>query len=140
MDIDRKGPVEYDEKTEKVDTLHFLDHEHDTITSLSLRYGVPASALRSKNSIASDHLLQGRKTILIPGEYYTKGESLSPRPVDGEEEELRKSKIRRFMTTCKVHDYNVAVIYLERADYDLQLAVEAHFADDQWERETSRRR
>lgn len=78
--------------------------------------------------------------MLIPGEYYANGVSLSPRPIDGEEEELRKSKIRRFMTTCKVHDYNIAVIYLERTEYDLQLAVEAHFADDQWERDARRRR
>lgn len=125
----------YNEKQIVEDTLHFLDHEHDTISSLSLRYGVPASALRQRNNIGSDHLLQGRKTILIPGEYYHKGESLSPRPIDGEEEERRKSRIRRFMTTCKVHDYSVAVLYLEQADYDLQLAIEKHIADDQWEKQ-----
>jgi hypothetical protein len=28
--------------------------------------------------------------------------SLSPRPLEGEEEELRKSKIRRWMVACKV--------------------------------------
>jgi hypothetical protein len=116
------------------DTLHFLNHEHDTITSLSLRYGVPAAALRRTNNIASDHLLLGRRTILIPGEYYKGGVSLSPRPVEGEEEELRKNKIRRFMTSCKVADYDVAVLYLEQSHYDLSIAVGAYLGDEAWER------
>ncbi|GJN77335.1 hypothetical protein PLIIFM63780_000825 [Purpureocillium lilacinum] len=116
------------------DTLHFLDHEHDSITSLSLKYGVPATALRRTNNLTSDHLLVGRKTILIPAEYYRAGVSLSPRPVDGEEEELRKSKIRRFMTSCKVSDYDVALLYLEQSAYDLGASIEAFLDDEAWER------
>ncbi|KAL7626275.1 hypothetical protein AAE478_003045 [Parahypoxylon ruwenzoriense] len=116
------------------DTLHFLNHAHDSIHSLSLRYGVPASALRRANNITSDHLLLGRQTVLIPGEHYKGGVSLSPRPIEGEEEEARKSKIRRWMVACKVHEYDVAVLYLEQASYDLELAMEAFFADDEWER------
>lgn len=84
------------------DVLHFVDPNYDTITSLSLRYGVPASALRRTNGLFADHLLAARRTILIPGEYYKGGVSLSPRPVEGEEEEARKSKIRRWMVACKV--------------------------------------
>ncbi|KAK0711178.1 hypothetical protein B0H67DRAFT_277963 [Lasiosphaeris hirsuta] len=117
------------------DTLHFLNHEHDTVTSLSLRYGVPAAALRRANNLGSDHLLQGRRTVLIPGHYYKRGVSLSPRPIEGEEEEARKAKIRRWMVTCKVADYEVAVFYLEQAGYDFYDAVDAYFADEQWERE-----
>ncbi|KAI8187178.1 hypothetical protein KHU50_006938 [Colletotrichum sp. SAR 10_65] len=117
------------------DTLHFLNHQHDTVASLSLRYGVPAAVLRRANNITSDHLLQGRRTVLIPGEYYAAGISLSPRPIEGEEEELRKSKIRRFMTGCKVSDYDVAVLYLEQAAYDLEEAMEAFAADEAWERD-----
>lgn len=117
------------------DTLHFLNHEHDTITSLSLRYGVPAAALRRANNLGSDHLLQGRRTVLIPGHYYKRGVSLSPRPIEGEEEEARKAKIRRWMVTCKVADYEVAVFYLEQAGYDFCDAIDAYFADEQWERE-----
>ncbi|KAI0902264.1 hypothetical protein F4806DRAFT_490735 [Annulohypoxylon nitens] len=115
------------------DTLHFLDHAHDSISSLSLRYGVPASALRRANNITSDHLILGRRTVIIPGEYYKGGVSLSPRPVEGEEEEARKSKIRRWMVACKVHEYDVAVLYLEQAGYDLEMATEAFFADEAWE-------
>lgn len=76
----------------------------------------------------------GRKTILIPGDHYRGGVSLSPRPVNGEEEERRKRKIRTFMTTCKVHDYDVALLYLEQSKFDLDAAMEAHFADEAWER------
>ncbi|KAI1169954.1 hypothetical protein F4777DRAFT_592320 [Nemania sp. FL0916] len=115
------------------DTLHFLDHAHDTINSLSLRYGVPASALRRANNISSDHLIVGRRTVVIPGQYY-KGASLSPRPIEGEEEEMRKAKIRRWMVACKVHEYDVAVLYLQKAGYDLQLATDEYFADEEWER------
>ncbi|TQN68975.1 hypothetical protein CSHISOI_06493 [Colletotrichum shisoi] len=117
------------------DTLHFLDHEHDTVASLSLRYGVPAAVLRRANNITSDHLLHGRRTVLVPGEYYTAGVSLSPRPVEGEEEELRKSRIRRFMTGCKVSDYDVAVLYLEQVGYDVAAAMEAYSDDEAWERD-----
>ena len=84
------------------DVLHFLDPLKDTISSLSLRYGVPHEALRRKNSLFADHLLAARRTILIPGEYYKGGVSLSPKPVVDEEEEIRKTKIRRWMVACKV--------------------------------------
>lgn len=120
------------------DTLHFLDHERDTIPSLSLRYGVPAAALRQANNLGNDHLLAGRRIVVIPGQFYKGGVSLSPRPVEGEEEEARKAKIRRWMVMCKVADYDVAVFYLEQAAYDLNEAVEAYFADEAWERENPR--
>jgi hypothetical protein len=87
---------------EAPDVLHFVNPVHDSIRSLSLRYGVPAAALRQTNGIFTDHLLPARKTVLIPGKYYKGGISLSPRPIDGEEEEARKSKIRRWMVVCKV--------------------------------------
>ena len=117
------------------DTLHFLNHELDSINSLSLRYGVPAAALRRANNINSDHLLNGRRTVIIPGEFYKGGVSLSPRPVEGEEEELRKNKIRRFMTSCKVSDYDIALLYLEQSHYDLEDATLAFVDDEAWERD-----
>jgi hypothetical protein len=99
------NPLEVsDEKSkaqEAPDVLHFID-TNDSIASLSLRYGVPAQALRNTNSLYADHLLAARRTILIPGEYYKGGVSLSPRPLEGEEEEIRKGKVRKFMVTCKV--------------------------------------
>ena len=91
------------------DVLHFLDHEHDNLTSLSFRYGVPIQALRSANKITSDHLLLARRTILIPGEFYKGGVSLSPRPVEGEEEERRRAIVRRWMLACKVSEYVVSL-------------------------------
>ena len=83
------------------DVLHFV-HPDDSIAGLSLRYAVPVSALRRKNGLYADHLLAARRTVLIPGEFYKGGVSLSPRPIEGEEEEMRKSKVRRFMVACKV--------------------------------------
>lgn len=83
------------------DVLHFLA-PNDSMHSLSLAYGVPMHALRKTNNLYSDKLLQGRRTILIPGEYYKGGVSLSPRPLEGEEEELKKHKVRRWMVACKV--------------------------------------
>ncbi|KAH8894827.1 hypothetical protein GQ53DRAFT_857035 [Thozetella sp. PMI_491] len=116
------------------DTLHFLDHAHDTTASLSLRYGVPVHALRRANNLHSDHLLAARRTILIPGAWYRGGVSLSPRPVEGEEEEVRRSKIRRFMVATKVADYDMAVLYLDAADYELEEAVAACLEDEKWEK------
>lgn len=72
--------------------------------------------------------------MVIPGEFYKGGVSLSPRPIEGEEEEARKSKIRRWMVACKVHEYDVAVLYLEQANYNLDMATEAFLADEEWER------
>jgi hypothetical protein len=83
------------------DVLHFLT-QNDTMLSLSLAYGVPIEALRKTNNVYADHLLQGRRTALIPGEYYKGGVSLSPRPIEGEEEEMKKQKVRRWMVGCKV--------------------------------------
>lgn len=86
------------------DVLHFVDPNNDTTSALSLRYGVPAEALRRTNGLFADHLLAARRTILIPGEYYKGGVSLSPRPLEGEEEEVRKGKLRKFMVGCKVSE------------------------------------
>lgn len=86
------------------DVLHFVDPNNDSINSLSIRYGVPAEALRRTNKMFADHLLAARRTILIPGEHYKGGVSLSPRPLEGEEEEIKKTKLRKFMVACKVSE------------------------------------
>jgi LysM domain len=86
------------------DVLHFLNPEKDTLPALSLRYGVPLDVLKKANGLWSDNLLQARRTIIIPGQYYKGGVSLSPQPVEGEDEEKRKSKIRRWMVACKQHE------------------------------------
>lgn len=84
------------------DVLHFLNPAKDTVSSLSLRYGVPQDILRRTNGLFADHLLAARRTILIPGEFYKGGVSLSPQPIEGEEVEIRKAKVRRWMVACKV--------------------------------------
>ncbi|KAL5117951.1 hypothetical protein ACEQ8H_004096 [Pleosporales sp. CAS-2024a] len=117
------------------DVLHFVDPNNDTISSLSLRYGVPAGALRRTNKMYADHLLAARRTILIPGQFYKGGVSLSPRPVEGEEEEMKKTKLRKFMVTCKVSEYDVALLYLEQAKYNLEQATNAFKADEKWEQD-----
>ncbi|MCJ1258191.1 hypothetical protein MMC24_006022 [Lignoscripta atroalba] len=115
------------------DTIHHL-HPSDTLTSLSLAYNVPIPALRAKNALYADHLLAARRKILIPQEYY-QGESLSPKSVVGEEEEERRSKVRRWMVGCKVAEYDIALLYLKQADYNLDAAIEAYKADEKWERD-----
>ncbi|PQE02972.1 thiamine biosynthetic bifunctional enzyme protein [Rutstroemia sp. NJR-2017a BVV2] len=144
------------------DVLHFIDHARDTMQSLSLRYGVPIDVLRRKNGVTADHLLLARRTVLIPGEWYKGGVSLSPRPVEGEEEERKKSIVRRFMVGCKVAElvdwslealhgdirvigygmanmgayrYDVAILYLEQANYDLEMAMDVYKDDERWEKE-----
>nr|POE72987.1 hypothetical protein CFP56_30926 [Quercus suber] len=115
------------------DVLHFVTPD-DKMSSLALAYGVPINALRKTNSIYSDHLLQARRTLLIPGEYYQGGVSLSPRPLEGEEEEARKHKVRRWMVTCKVAEYDVALLYLQQSDWSLDDAVAAYTEDERWEK------
>jgi len=116
------------------DVLHFVDQNNDSILSLSLRYGVPADALRRTNNLYADHLLAARRTVLIPGEFYKGGISLSPRPLEGEEEEIKKTKLRKFMVKCKVAEYDVALLYLEQASYNLEQAITAYKADEDWEK------
>lgn len=124
----------HDIKQEKApDVIHYLSPD-DSITSLSLAYRVPIPVLRQYNSIWSDHLLTARKMILIPGHYY-QGPSLAPDPVEDEVETERKAKIRRLMTSCKIHEYDVAVLYLEQEGWDFEGARERWVADERWERE-----
>ncbi|KAI4259027.1 MAG: hypothetical protein LQ352_000924 [Teloschistes flavicans] len=112
------------------DVLHFISPAQDTISSLALRYAVPPNALRKKNNLYADHLIAARRAILIPGEFYKGGVSLSPQPIDGEEEELRKSKIRRWMVTCKVSDYNIALLYYADDPYKCDaLLTRGHWLD-----------
>ncbi|KUI65720.1 hypothetical protein VM1G_01123 [Cytospora mali] len=117
------------------DTLHFVHPTDDTIPSLSIRYNVPAQVLRRHNNLTSDHLLSARRTVLIPGSHYPSGVSLSPRPVEGEDEEARRAKIRRWMVGCKCADYDVAELYLGQSGYDLDAAVAKYLDDERWERE-----
>lgn len=116
------------------DVTHHL-HPSDTLASLSLAYAVPIQVLRQHNNLWSDHLLSARRTLSIPGSHYKCGVSLSPDPVESEEEVERKSKVRRFMVGVKCHAYDVAELYLKQADYDVKQAVEAYKADEKWEKE-----
>lgn len=98
---DRPSSLEKDKpETKRPDILHFVEPT-DSVSSVAIRYGVPAAILRRANALFSDHLLTARRTMVIPGEHYG-GASLSPRPPGGEEEEVRKGKIRRLMVRCKV--------------------------------------
>jgi LysM repeat protein len=135
LNTNQQQPQEKPASQPAEDVLHFLNHSTDTLPSLSLRYNVPLSALRKANNLTSDHLLLARRTLLIPGEYYKVGVSLSPRPIEGEEEEHRKSIIRKWMVRCKVAEYDVALLYLEQAGYDLEMAVGVYEDDERWERE-----
>lgn len=80
----------------------------------------------------TDHLLSGRKFILIPASHYH-GPSLSQPPDPAEEE--RKNKIRRWMVQTKCADYQVAELYLKGAGGDLEVAVESWRGDEEWERQ-----
>jgi len=46
--------------------------------------------------------------------------------------------VRRWMVACKVAEYDVALLYLDQADYDLRAAVEAYKDDERWEKEHPR--
>ncbi|KAL1905142.1 hypothetical protein Sste5344_009088 [Sporothrix stenoceras] len=140
-------PTETSSSEKGVPILHYLDHDRDSIASLSLRYNVPADLLRQANRLTADHLLQARRVIQIPSLSGTTVASLSPQPVEREAEARRKAAIRRFMVACKVSDYDLAVLYLEQTgwrqttdtdnnelEYDLRAAVEAYQADEQWEK------
>ncbi|WPJ63068.1 hypothetical protein SMAC4_13617 [Sordaria macrospora] len=129
------------------DTIHHLSPT-DTLPSLSLRYSIPLPALLSYNNLplfslstsssplhsSSSALLfaRGHRTILIPGEYNPSGVSLSPHPVESAEETEKKKKIRKWMMSTKVADYDVAVLYLEGNGWDTEKAVEA-LKDDERE-------
>ena len=71
---------------------------------------------------------------MIPRTYYS-GESRSPNPIDSEEEETKKVKIRRWMVATKCADYDVAGVYLKGSDWELETAVEAYRGDERWEKE-----
>lgn len=116
------------------DVTHHL-HATDTIPALSLAYHVPAAVLRQHNRLTSDHLLSARRTLSIPASHYKGGVSLSPRPVESEEEREKKLKLRRFMTGTKCAEYDVAEVYLREAGGELERALERWREDEKWERE-----
>lgn len=113
------------------DTVHFLSPD-DTLHSLSLAYEVPQNVLRKHNNLYSDSLLIARKFVLIPASHYN-GPPLST-PPDPEEEE-RKNKVRRWMVATKCPEYKVAQLYLKGSQYNLEIAIEAFKADEQWEKD-----
>ncbi|KAK4178466.1 hypothetical protein QBC36DRAFT_324883 [Triangularia setosa] len=137
----KASPKASQEEGQQEDILHFVT-PNDTIPSLSLLYHLPSPhILRSYNNLPSDHLLAARRTILIPASHCKTGAvSLSPRPHEGEEEEARKGKIRRWMVATKEHDYDVAVTYLEGAGYDFEEALQRYKGDVAWERENPLRK
>lgn len=119
-------------KAKKEDVIHHLHHPRDTIQSLSLSYNIPPRVIRQYNNISSDNLLLARHTILIPASHYS-GPSLSTTPPIDVEEDERRKKIRRFMVSCKVAEYDVAVLYLQQAEWDMDKAAEAWMEDERWE-------
>ncbi|KAH6850191.1 hypothetical protein B0I37DRAFT_444259 [Chaetomium sp. MPI-CAGE-AT-0009] len=143
---------EEEEKAQPPYTIHHLRHpphpSPDTLTSLSLRYGIPTHTLRRHNGLPNDadYLLAARHTLLIPTAYIshpatgtstgtsTADPSLSPHPVEDAAERERKVLIRRFMVACKEPDYDAAVVYLEESGHDFEEAVARHRADAAWER------
>ncbi|KAK4242578.1 hypothetical protein C8A03DRAFT_11226 [Achaetomium macrosporum] len=152
---EKKGPVPNPD-SQPAYTIHHLRHpphpEPDTIVSLSLRYGIPASVLRQHNKLPpdADYLLAARHTLLIPTAHITRragggggyqssngdggGLSLSPHPVEDEGERERKTAIRRWMVACKEADYDTAVVYLEESRYDFAEAIRRYWDDVAWER------
>ncbi|KAK4106552.1 hypothetical protein N658DRAFT_512359 [Parathielavia hyrcaniae] len=148
-------------------TTHHLRHPPhptpDTLTSLSLQYGIPARLLLQHNKIPPDaaYLLAARHTLLIPTAYCSRisqnnnnnnnniinnnkdsnennhipSASLSPHPVEDEAERERKVTIRRWMVACKEWDYDTAVVYLDESGYDFAEAVRRYVEDCEWERE-----
>ena len=118
------------ENTETDDTIHHISPD-DSLPSLSLAYKVPIPVLRQHNNLFSDGLLAARKSVLIPRTHYD-GPALSTPPDAAEEE--RKTKLRRWMVATKCADYSVATLYLKGSDYNLDLAVEAFKADEEWEK------
>ncbi|KAK3906359.1 hypothetical protein C8A05DRAFT_40855 [Staphylotrichum tortipilum] len=112
---------------------HPPDANPDTLTSLSLQYGLSPTVLRQHNNLplGADYLLAARNTLLIPttatttstssttdGSAQTILHSLSPHPVQDAAERERKILIRRWMVACKEPDYDAAVVYLEASGYD----------------------
>lgn len=110
--------------------LHFV-RSSDSVASLSLLYGVPLDELRVHNRLFADNLLHARHAVRIPGTYYS-GSSHSSTPVDGEEEETRKSKTKRFQLQTKCIDPEMAEVYLKEAGWDECLAKERWQADERW--------
>ncbi len=115
------------------DIVHHLHHPRDTIQSLSIQYGVPPAVLRRQNKLTDGNFLLARHTILIPSSHYN-GPSLSDTPQADPEEDERRKKIRRFMVQCKVSEYEVAKMYLEHLDWEMEKAVEGWNEDEEWER------
>ena len=117
------------------DVVHYLSPD-DSFQSMSLAYRVPAHILKAHNNVPNnaDHLLSARRSIKIPASHY-QGPSLSPSPLENPEEQERKSKIRKLMVHCKVSEYQVAVLYLQEAGWDLEKAEAKVEEDDSWERE-----
>lgn len=113
------------------DTVHFLSPD-DTLHSLSLAYQVHQNILRKHNNLFTDSLLIARKFLLIPASHYN-GPPLST-PPDPEEEE-RKNKVRRWMVATKCPEYKMAELYLKGSQYNLEIAVDAFKADEQWEKD-----
>lgn len=63
--------------------------------------------------------------------------SLSPLPLESPDEIAHKITIRRWMVACKQADYDMALVYLDEAGYDLDQAVGRYMEDEAWEREHS---
>lgn len=114
------------------DVLHFV-RPSDTVPSLSILYGVLPAVIRHHNRLFSDHLLLARQTIVIPGSYY-RGPSFSATPVGGEEEETKKSKLKRFQIRTKCVDLKMAEFYLEDARWSEKLAEQTWWKDEHWVR------
>ncbi len=121
--------VERSHKEGETSCVHYV-RPSDTLTSLSLAYTTSARLLRAENHIYSDHLLQARSFIVIPG--YS-GPSLSPNPDKDEEDKVR---LKKFMVATKCTDYEMAKVYVTSSttSKSLEDAIARYRADSEWTR------
>jgi hypothetical protein len=75
-----------------------------------------------------------RQFVLIPGSHHPSGTSLSPHPLEDEEQQRKRGRVKRFMTTTKCTEWDVAGVYLEDEGWDVDRALERWFEDEAWER------
>jgi hypothetical protein len=81
-------------------------------------YKVPVPEIRRANNLfGNDNLIHARHFILIPGYH---GPSLSNEPEETEEVEMKKVALKRFQLVSKCVDYEMATIYMETSNWDIE--------------------
>ncbi|TPX32360.1 hypothetical protein SmJEL517_g04511 [Synchytrium microbalum] len=99
--------------------------KNETLWGIAISYGIDVNTIKLANRLMSDD-------IYSVGSLFIPGATVSKRAFP-DEEEVRRSLVKRFQLISKCTDVHESTSYVSRCGYDVGKALEEYWSDLNWE-------